>query len=117
MMNSSFCFHKKDMPSFAISKECLEQIKMPDMENEHISTIDEIQTGYDDPRWITKSNSIKARDNYTCQLCHTFNPMQEGLIFFQQGEYETFHQYSAGSSSYMVHVKVSETTTEQITNR
>ena len=47
--------------------------------------IDEERTGYDNPRWIEKSNSIKARDNYTCQLCHAFNPMQEGLIFVQQG--------------------------------
>ena len=37
-----------------------------------MSIVDEIQTGYDDPRWIEKSNSIKTRDNYTCQLCRLY---------------------------------------------
>ena len=78
---------------------------MPNMAKEPVEIIDDIQTGYDDPRWIEKSNFIKARDNYTCQLCHAFSPMQEGLVFVQQGKYETYHQYIADKSSYIIHVK------------
>lgn len=102
-MNGLFSFHKKDKTSFEIKEESLEHIKMPNKGNEPTSIIDEIQTGYDDPIWIEKSNSIKARDNYTCQLCHSFNPMQNCLIYIQQGEYETYHQYD--SRSYLIHVK------------
>ena len=104
-MNGLFSFHRKDKPSFEIREECLEQIEMPGMAKEPLGIVDDIQTGYDDPRWIEKSNSIKARDNYTCQLCHAFNPMQEGLVFVQQGKYETYHQYIADRSSYIIHVK------------
>lgn len=104
-MNGSFSFHRKDMPSFEIREGCLKQIDMPEMANELVSYVDEMQSGYDDPRWIEKSNSIKARDNYTCQLCHAFNPMQDGLVFVQQGKFETYHQYIADRSSYIIHVK------------
>ena len=104
-MNGLFSFHRKDKPSFEIREECLEQIEMPGMAKEPLGIVDDIQTGYDDPRWIEKSNSIKARDNYTCQLCHAFNPMQEGLVFVQQGKYETYHQYITDRSSYIIHVK------------
>ena len=104
-MDKTFTFHKNDKTTFERKEEYLNQVEMHDMVKEPMCIIDEERTGYDNPRWIEKSNSIKARDNYTCQLCHAFNPMQEGLIFVQQGEYETYHQYSAGSSSYMIHVK------------
>ena len=104
-MNGLFSFHKKNKPSFEIKEENLDQLIMPEMTKERVVLIDNIQTGYDDPRWIEKSNSIKARDNYTCQLCHAFNPMQKDLLFIQQGEYETYHSYSADSSSYIIHVK------------
>lgn len=105
-MNSFFSFHKKDKPSFEIKEDGLEQIEMPNMAKEIMGIVDDIQTGYDDPRWIEKSNSIKARDNYTCQLCHAFNPMQEGLVFVQQGKYETYHHYYwAGKSMYDIHLK------------
>ena len=104
-MNGLFSFHRKDKPSFEIREECLEQIEMLGMAKEPLGIVDDIQTGYDDPRWIEKSNSIKARDNYTCQLCHAFNPMQEGLVFVQQGKYETYHQYITDRSSYIIHVK------------
>ena len=104
-MDKTFTFHKNDNTTFERKEEYLNQVEMHDMVKEPMCIIDEERTGYDNPRWIEKSNSIKARDNYTCQLCHAFNPMQEGLIFVQQGEYETYHQYSAGSSSYMIHVK------------
>ena len=105
-MNMLFNFLKKDRSSFEIKEENLEKIEMPDMAKEPLPIVGEAQTGYDDPRWIEKSNSIKARDNYTCQLCHAFNPMQEGLVFIQQGEYETYHHYYwAGNSRYDIHVK------------
>lgn len=105
VMNKLFKFHKKDKPPFEKREESLEHIEMPDMAKDTMCIVDETPTGYEDARWIKKSNSIKARDNYTCQLCHTFNPMQEGLVFIQQGEYETYHHYTAGSSSYEIHVK------------
>lgn len=106
VMNKFLKFHKKDRPSFEIKEDCLGQIEMPDMANESVDFVDDIQTGYDDPRWIERSNSIKARDNYTCQLCHAFNPMQDGLIFVQQGKYETYHHYYwAGNSKYDIHLK------------
>lgn len=104
-MNKIFRFHKNNRPSFEIKEDCLEQIEMTNMAKEPMSIVDEIQTGYNDPRWIEKSNSIKARDNYTCQLCHAYNPMQERLVFVQQGKYETYHQYIADRSSYIIYVK------------
>lgn len=103
-MNKLFSFHKKDKPSFEIRDENLKKIEMADVAKS-AEIVEDIQTGYNDPRWIEKSNSIKARDNYTCQLCHAFNPMQEGLVFVQQGKYETYHQYIADRSSYIIHVK------------
>lgn len=104
-MNKLFKFHKKDKPPFEKREESLEHIEMPDMAKDTMCIVDETPTGYEDARWIEKSNLIKARDNYTCQFCHAFNPMQEGLVFIQQGEYETYHHYTAGSSSYEIYVK------------
>lgn len=105
-MNGLVGFYKKDKPSFEIRKEYLDQIEMPDMVNETMSIVDEIQTGYDDPRWIEKSNSIKARDNYTCQLCHAFNPMLGDFVFIKQGEYDTIHHYYwAGNNKYEIQVQ------------
>ena len=104
-MNGLINIYKKDKPSFGIKEECLKQIEMPNIVHEHLSIVDNIQTGYEDPRWIEKSNSIKTRDNFTCQLCHAFNPMLGDFVFMKQGEYETFHHYTAGSSSYKIHVK------------
>lgn len=100
-----FQFHKKEIPSFEIKEDSLEQIEMPQMAKEPLGVVDVAQTGYDDQRWIEKSNSIKARDNYSCQLCHAFNPMQDGLVFVQQGKFETYHQYIADRRSYIIHVK------------
>ena len=106
MMNLIFNYQKKEKPSFEKKEESLAQIGIPCIAKEPICIVDEIPSGYKDPRWIEKSNSIKARDNYTCQLCHAFNPMQEGLVFIQQGEYETYHHYYwAGNSRYEIHVK------------
>ena len=105
-MNGLFTFHKKEKSSFEIKEERFEKIEQPIMAKGPADIVDDIQTGYDDPRWIEKSDSIKARDNYTCQLCHAFNPMQEGLIFVRQGKYETYHHYYwAGNSRYDIHVK------------
>ena len=76
------------------------------MDNESMSLIDETPLGYEDPRWIEKSNTIKARDNYTCQLCHTFNPSLGDFIFVKQGEYDTIHHYYwAGTSKYDIQVR------------
>lgn len=99
-------FHKKDKPCFEIKEENLKQIEMPCMIGEPIQIVEEKQIGYEDERWVEKSNSIKARDNYTCQLCHTFNPMQRNLIFVRQGEYDTFHHYYwKGTSRYEISVR------------
>ena len=105
MMNRIFSFHKNVKSSFEKKEEGLNQIETSDIDSKSMHIVDETPTGYDDPRWIEKSNSIKARDNYTCQLCHAFNPMQGELVYIQQGEYETYHHYEAASSSYMIHVK------------
>ncbi len=101
-MNRIICFQK----NAKTIEEYLKQIEMSDVAKKPLRVVDEIPTGYEDPRWIEKSNSIKARDNFTCQLCHAFNPMQDGLIFIQQGEYETYHHYYwDGISRYEIHVK------------
>ena len=110
-MNRFFSLYKKDKPSFEIKEDGFEQIGMPDMAEESVDIIDDIQTGYDDPRWIEKSESIKARDNYTCQLCHAFNPMRSNskrgeFVFIKQGDYDTDHRYYwAGNSKYEIHVR------------
>lgn len=106
MKNKFINFHKNEKPSLIIKKEdCLEQLFLSEMINELTGSIDENQTGYEDPRWVEKSNSIKARDNYTCQLCHAYNPIQGDMVFIQQGKYETYHQYLAVDNSYKIHVK------------
>lgn len=105
-MDQLFNFQKSEKSSFEIKEASLEQLKMPGMDNESMSLIDETPLGYEDPRWIEKSNSIKARDNYTCQLCHTFNPSLGDFIFVKQGEYDTIHHYYwAGTSKYDIQVR------------
>lgn len=105
-MDQIFNFQKSEKSSFEIKEASLEQLKMPGMDNESMSLIDETPLGYEDPRWIEKSNSIKARDNYTCQLCHTFNPSLGDFIFVKQGEYDTIHHYNwAGTSKYDIQVR------------
>lgn len=106
VMKQLFEFHKNNKTCFEIKEDYLRMVNMPNIIRGTMSIVEESQqTGYSDPRWIEKSNLIKARDNYTCQLCHTFNPMYGGLIFVQQGEYETCHHYEEDSSRYMIHVK------------
>lgn len=100
-----FNFHRSDRPSFEIKEENLEKIEMTDLAKESIRIVDEPQMGYEDTRWIEKSNSIKARDNYTCQLCHAFNPMIEGGIFIKQGKYYTLHYYDRANSNYIIGVQ------------
>ena len=105
-MDQIFNFQKSEKSSFEIKEASLEQLKMPGMDNESMSLVDETPLGYEDPRWIEKSNSIKARDNYTCQLCHTFNPSLGDFIFVKQGEYDTIHHYYwAGTSKYDIQVR------------
>lgn len=105
-MDQIFNFQKSEKSSFEIKEASLEQLKMPGIDNESMSLIDETPLGYEDPRWIEKSNSIKARDNYTCQLCHTFNPSLGDFIFVKQGEYDTIHHYYwAGTSKYDIQVR------------
>ena len=105
-MDQIFNYQKSEKSSFEIKEASLEQLKMPGMDNESMSLIDETPLGYEDPRWIEKSNSIKARDNYTCQLCHTFNPSLGDFIFVKQGEYDTIHHYYwAGTSKYDIQVR------------
>lgn len=105
MIDKLFDFHKKDKVSFEIKEDRLKQVEMSVTPNETMCFVDETQTGYDDPRWIEKSNSIKARDNYTCQLCSAFNPMIEGGLFIKQGNYYTLHYYDRANSKYTIGVK------------
>lgn len=104
MLKRIFNYHKNNKPCFEINKENLKQIDIPYMVREPICIVEEAQAGYEDPRWVEKSNSIKFRDNYTCQLCHAFNPMLEGGLFIQQGKYKTLHHYDADNSRYLIHV-------------
>lgn len=105
-MDRLFSFRKKDKPPFEKREESLEHIEMPDMSKDTICIVDETPTGYDDPRWIEKSSSIKARDNYTCQLCHAFNPMLGDYVSIKQGEFDTIHHYYwAGNSRYEINVR------------
>ena len=105
-MNKIFSFHKNGKSSFKKKEGNLEQIEMPDMADGPVGFVDDIQTGYDDPRWIEKSNLIKARDNYTCQLCHAFNPMLGDFVFMKQGEYDTIHHYYwSGNYRYEIQVR------------
>ena len=103
-MDSNINYVKTDKSNFEIKEESIQQIVISKLENQDVPIVEEKEYDYEDPKWIEKSNSIKARDNYTCQCCHAFNPMQGGLMFIQQGEYETYHQYNP-PSNYMIHVK------------
>ena len=47
----------------------------------------------------------KARDYYTCQRCHAFNPMLEGGLFIKQGDYYTLHYYDWTKSKYLISVQ------------
>ncbi len=105
MLKRFLNYHKSEKTCFEIKEENLEKIEIPNMVREPICIIEEAQAGYEDPRWVEKSNSIKARDNYTCQLCNAFNPMQGGLVYVQQGEYKTYHHYEANHRRYWIHVR------------
>ncbi|MBR2236204.1 MAG: hypothetical protein IJ892_14260 [Prevotella sp.] len=96
---------KNDKLSYKRKENQFNLIELNTIVKDSLCFIDERQTGYEDPRWIEKSNSIKARDNYTCQLCHAFNPMQEGGIFIRQGEYYTLHYYDSEKSKYIIGVQ------------
>lgn len=104
-MDNIFKYQKKDNSSLVVNEVNLDQFVMPGIANKAMPLYNEVLSGYEDPRWVEKSNAIKARDNFTCQLCHVFNPMQDGLIYIQQGQYETYHQYLPLKRSYMIHVK------------
>lgn len=104
-MDKSFNYDKNDEPPFRIMEDFIDQVQMPCMAKEPIGIIDDSQSGYYDPRWIKKSDSIKARDNFTCQLCHAFNPMMGEFVFVKQGDYETIHHYYwAGRNIYSIQV-------------
>ena len=105
-MDKIFNYQKNEDSSFEIKEENLERLEMLDMANKAMPIVDENLSGYEDPRWIEKSNSIKARDNYTCQLCNTFNPSLGDFIFVKQGDYDTIHHYYwAGTSKYDIQVR------------
>ena len=100
-----FDFYKSERSPFNKEDNQLANLKMLGVDQRSMPIVDERQAGYEDPRWVEKSNSIKARDNYTCQLCHAFDPMQD-LVYVQQGKYETYHHYSwEGKNKYEIIVK------------
>lgn len=105
-MSSIFSFHKKKEDSFEIKNDNLKNVELHDFITEGLSKTEVHQIGYEDERWIEKSKTIKARDNYTCQLCNAFNPQIGDFVFIKQGDYETVHRYFwAGSSKYEITVK------------
>ena len=86
--------------------ERLKEIENKSISKEAVDFIEEEQIGYEDKRWIEKSNYIKERDNYTCQLCHVPDLRQGHFVYIKQGEYDTYHHYYwAGDSKYMISVK------------
>lgn len=104
-MEELFSYSKKDSSSFERKEEYLDKL-LPEFPIKGIEPEDVPQTGYEDSRWVEKSKSIKARDNYTCQLCHTFNPSIGDLVFVKQGRYDTVHRYYwAGDNYYDIYVK------------
>jgi hypothetical protein len=94
----------KSEPFCKMNEESLAQIEIHNYGKDQLNNLDDSQLGYEDPRWIEKSKSIKARDGYTCQVCKAVDLMQGGLFFFQQGDYETYHHYEGNSSRYEIHV-------------
>lgn len=100
-MDQSFSFKKKDKLPVINRENGLEQICIPYSVEECMGIEEVAPRGYEDKRWIERSNAIKYRDNYTCQLCHTFNPML-GHVFIQQGVYDTLHMYDY--NKYQIHV-------------
>lgn len=105
-MNNSFSYIKNNISSFEKSEDSMNQIKASVLNNHDVLIQQEQQIGYNDERWIEKSNSVKAHDNYTCQLCHAFNPSLCEFVFVKQGKYETLHRYYwAGDSFYEISVR------------
>lgn len=105
-MDEIFSF-QKEKSCFEIKQDDLEKFAQASLNSEDNHIVDEQQSGYDDSRWAEKSKSIKARDNFTCQLCHAFNPSLEGHVILQQGDYETIHNYYwAGDNYYEIYVHV-----------
>ena len=105
-MNTLFSFLKANNTCFERKQEDLEKIELSYADKTHIPVTEIPQNGYEDSRWIEKSNFIKARDNHTCQLCHRFNPSANPFVFVKQGEYETIHRYYwSGTSSYEIQVR------------
>ena len=103
-MDQNFSF-RKEKSCFEIKQDQLEQFTQGNLNPENNHIVDEEQSGYEDSRWTEKSKEIKARDNYTCQLCHAFNPSLDGYVFLQQGDYETVHRYYwAGDNYYEIYV-------------
>ncbi len=96
-------FYKEDSHLFDINDENLHKI-IASTESESLITIEPSRSGYEDPRWIEKSKSIKSRDNFTCQCCHAFNPAAAGMLFVQQGDFDTYHNYDTDKSLYLIHV-------------
>ena len=96
-------FHKEDSHFFDINNENLHKITVS-TESGSLITIEPSRSGYEDPRWVEKSKFIKSRDNYTCQCCHAFNPMAAGMLFIQQGDFDTYHHYDADNGLYEIHV-------------
>ena len=104
-MDNFFYYQRKEVSSFELKENNLERLEMFDMANKTTPIVDEKLSGYEDARWVEKSNSIKARDNYTCQLCNTFNPSLGDFVFVKQGKYDTIHHYSLAGSKYNIQVK------------
>lgn len=103
-MDKDYKLVKSDKTSFEIKEENLTKIEIPQVHHKPMRAIEETPSGYDDPRWTEKSRLIKARDNYTCQICHTFDPSSGDFIFVKQGEYETIHHYDCYANSYNIQV-------------
>ena len=97
-----FSFLKSNKPSFEVKEENLKKMGISDIAKESICNVDNRQTGYENPKWVEKSNSIKDRDNYTCQLCNAFDASHGHGLFIEQGTYLTIHHYDRDHSIYNI---------------
>lgn len=98
-MDNEFSFIRKELSTFEIKDESIEQIIMPNLKKDDLPNLEESISGFEDPRWIEKSKSIKKRDNFTCQRCHIFDPRQGDFVYIKQGKYDTLHHYCCTENS------------------
>jgi hypothetical protein len=58
---------------------------------------------YRTQEWLTKRKQILERDNYSCQLCGTFNPAEGWVSVFNKKENDLeLHNYDSNTCEYII---------------